>query len=150
MIWKKLLEDESLQPKKVSFREVELVLSKSRESLKAADFLLKKEISEPAFKEAYDAMLLAGRAIIFSLGLKPKTIGSHTIVINFCELYFGSEFKDLIEKFRRMKIKRNYLIYGAGLAISSTEADNSIQNAKKFLKVAEEEISKIKKQNKLL
>lgn len=150
MIWKKLLEDESLQPKKVSFREVELVLSKSRESLKAADFLLKKEISEPAFKEAYDAMLLAGRAIIFSLGLKPKTTGSHTIVINFCELYFGSEFKNLIEKFRRMKIKRNYLIYGAGLAISSTEAENSIQNAKKFLKVAEEEISKIKKQNKLL
>lgn len=150
MTWKKLLEDGSLQKKKISFQEVELVLSKSREALKAADFLSKKDISEPAFKEAYDAMLLSGRAIIFSLGLKPKTIGSHTIVINFCELYFGLEFKVLIEKFRRMKVKRNYLIYGAGLAISSTEAENSIQNAKKFLKVIEEEIDKIKKQSKLI
>jgi uncharacterized protein (UPF0332 family) len=145
MIWKKLLEDESLQPKKISFQEVELVLSKSRESLKAAEFLFKKDIGEPAFKEAYDAMLLAGRAIIFSLGLKPKTIGSHTIVINFCELYFGSEFKVLIDKFKRMKTKRNYLIYGAGLAVSLTEAENSIKDAKKFLKLIEEEIIKIKK-----
>ena len=150
MIWKQLLEGGSLQKKKISFREVELVLDKSRESLRAADFLLKKDISEPAFKEAYDAMLLAGRAIIFSLGLKPKTIGSHTIVINFCELYFGSEFKTLIEKFKRMKAKRNYLIYGAGLAVSPTEAENSIQNAKKFVKVIEEEINKIKKQSKLI
>jgi len=150
MIWKKLLEDGSLQKKKISFREVELVLDKSHESLRAADFLLKKNIIEPAFKEAYDAMLLAGRSIIFSLGLKSKTTGSHTIVINFCELYFGSEFKVLIEKFKRMKTKRNYLIYGSGLAISSTEAENSIQNAKKFLKVVEEEINKIKRQSKLI
>ena len=38
MNWKKLLEDDSLQKKKVSFQEVDNVLNKAFESLKAAEF----------------------------------------------------------------------------------------------------------------
>jgi uncharacterized protein (UPF0332 family) len=150
MIWKKLLQDNSLQKKRVSFKEVDKVISKARRSLKAAEILAEKNIDEPAFKEAYDAMLLVGRALIFSLGLKPRTIGAHTITIKFCELYLGNKFRILVEKFRRMKQKRNYLIYGIGLMISKTETQNAIKNAKEFVKIIEKEILKQKKQKKLL
>lgn len=150
MIWKKLLQDNSLQKKKVSFKEADKVLNKAYKSLQAADILLKKDIDEPAFKEAYDSMILAGRALIFCLGFRPRTIGAHTITIKFCELYLGREFKILIEKFKRMKQKRNYLIYGIGLMISKTETQNAINNAKEFLKIIEKKILKEKRQKKLI
>lgn len=150
MNWKKLLEDDSLQKKKVSFQEVDNVLNKAFESLKAAEILIDKNLEEPGFKQAYDSMLLAGRALIFSLGYKPRSVGSHIITIKFCELFLGIDFKILIEKFKKMKQKRNYLIYGAGLAISHTETQNAIKNAKQFLKSIEKEINKIRKQEKLI
>lgn len=150
MSWRELLKDNSLQKKKISFREVDRVLTKAHQSLKAGDVLIKKELPEPAFKQVYESMLLAARALIFSLGYKPRTIGSHVITIRFCELYLGTDFKFLVEKFKRMKRKRNYLIYGAGLTISPTEAKQALKNAKQFLKVIEEKINKIRKQKKLI
>jgi uncharacterized protein (UPF0332 family) len=150
MTWKKLLEDNSLQEKKVSFREVESVLNKAHKSLQAAEILVKKDIDESAFKEVYDAMILASRALIFSLGYKPRSIGSHTITIKFCELYLGKKFKTLVERFKKMKQKRNYLIYGTGLTISETEAKNAIITAKEFIKEIKEIIQKNNPQKKLI
>jgi len=150
MKWKKLLEEGYLQKKKISFREVDKILDKAFESLKAAKILIEKDLRESSFKQAYDSMLLAGRALIFSLGYKPRTIGSHTITIKFCQLYLGANFKILIKKFHKMKQKRNYLIYGVGLTISYTEAKNAIQNAKQFLEVIEKKINQIRKQKKLI
>lgn len=150
MTWKKLLEENSLQEKKVSFREVESVVNKAHKSIRAAEILIKKDIDEPAFKEAYDSMILAGRALIFSLGYKPRTIGSHAITIKFCELYLGKEFKALVDRFKKMKQKRNYLIYGTGLVVSETEAKNAIRNAKEFIKEIKEIIQKNNPQKKLV
>ncbi len=150
MTWKKLLEDNSLQEKKISFKEVESVLNKAHKSIQAAEILVKKDIDESAFKEAYDAMILAGRALIFSLGHKPRTVGSHTITIKFCELYLRKEFKTLVERFKKMKQKRNYLIYGTGLVISETEAKNAIKTAKEFIKEIKEIIQKNNPQKKLI
>lgn len=144
------MEDNSLQEKKVSFREVESVLNKAHKSIRAAEILIDKDIDESAFKEAYDAMILAGRALIFFLGYKPRTVGSHTITIRFCELYLGKEFKTLVERFKRMKQKRNYLIYGTGLVISETEAKNAITTTKEFIKKIKEIIQKNNPQKKLI
>ncbi|MGB9598901.1 MAG: HEPN domain-containing protein [Minisyncoccales bacterium] len=127
------MENNSLQRKKISPQEVERALGKAYKCLKAAELLLKKDVDESVFKEAYDAMLLAGRALMFSLGLRPRTVGSHTITINFCWEYLGADFKTLIEKFRKMKKKRNYLVYGIGLVISRTEAENALKTAKEFV-----------------
>ena len=150
MAWKKLLENNSLQKKKFSSQEVERVLDKARKCLAASEFLLKKEIEESVFKEAYDAMILAGRALIFSLGLKPRTVGSHIITINFCSEYLSADFRTLIEKFRKMKQKRNYLIYGIGLVISRTEAENALKTAEEFVEKISKYIQKKNPQKKLV
>ncbi len=150
MSWKKLLENNSLQKKGISFEEVGKVLAKARKSLRAAKFLLEKDVDESVFKEAYDSMILAGRALMFSLGVKPRTVGAHTITINFCELYLGKEFKVLVDKFNKMRQKRNYLIYGAGLVISKTEANNALKTATDFLKKIENLIQSNNPQKKLI
>jgi uncharacterized protein (UPF0332 family) len=150
MSWKKLLKNNYLQKKSISFIEVNKVLAKADKAIKAAGFLLKKDVDESVFKEAYDAMLLASRALMFSLGVKPRTIGAHRITINFCELYLGAEFKTLVEKFKKMRQKRNYLIYGAGLIISKTEAENALKTAREFIEKIRELIQAANPQKKLL
>jgi len=150
MTWKILLKDKILREKKVSIKEVDGVLAKARKSLKASEILTNNGIEESVFKEAYDAMILASRALMFALGVRPRTVGSHFTTIMFCELYFGKEYKLLVEKFRKMKRKRNYLIYGIGMMISKTEAENSIRTAKEFIKTIEAEVSAIRKQKKLI
>jgi len=150
MNWKKLLENNNLQEKKVSFIEVEKVLEKAYKCLKAADLLLREEVEESVFKETYDAMILAGRALIFFLGFKPRAVGSHTITIDFCEQYLGKDFKTLIIKFKKMKQKRNYLIYGIGLVVSKTEAGNALKTAAEFVGKISELIQKENPQKKII
>lgn len=150
MTWKKLLENNSLQKKGISFEEVNKVLAKADKSLRAAEFLLEKDLDESVFKEAYDAMILASRALMFSLGVKPRTVGAHLITINFCELYLGASFKILIEKFKKMRQKRNYIIYGAGLVISKTEAENALKTAREFIEKIKDDIQKKNPQKKLI
>ena len=78
-----------LKKEKVGFDQVERVLEKSYRNLKSAEILIKNKDEEGAFKFAYDAMLLAGRALVFSYELKPRTIGSHKIVIDFSKKVLG-------------------------------------------------------------
>ena len=71
MTWRKLVEKGSLKPKKISLKEIDATLSKAGKCAKASAILFTKKLPENAFKEAYDAMIIAGRALIFSLGYKP-------------------------------------------------------------------------------
>lgn len=95
-------------------------------------------------------MLLAGRALVFSFGLRPRSTGSHKIVIDFTEEIIGNDYKILIQKFNRMRRKRNYLIYGVGLAVSDSETDSAIDAAKEFLKTIKKFIKEKNPQADLL
>jgi len=147
--WKKLLNEGKIQRKGVSFKEVDRVFSRAQRVLKSAELLLEKD-EESAYQLSYEAMMLAGRALIFSFGLKPRTVGAHAITVEFCQSILGEKYKLLVEKFNRARKKRNYLIYGTGIIISPTEAKNLIKTAKEFLKVINEKILATKKQKKLI
>lgn len=69
MTWQELSDKGELRPKRVSSKEVDGVLAKARKLLRAASIMTAEDIDESAFKEAYDAMIMASRALIFSLGL---------------------------------------------------------------------------------
>ena len=147
--WKKLLNEGKIQRKGVSFKEVDRVFSRAQRVLKSAELLLEKD-EESAYQLSYEAMMLAGRALIFSFGLKPRTVGAHAITVEFCQSILGEKYKLLVEKFNRARKKRNYLIYGTGIIISPTEAKNLIKTAKEFLNVINEKILATKKQKKLI
>lgn len=148
MIWKKLLAENKIQKKSVSLKEVDRVLSRALKIIKSASFLLKEDV-ESAFGLAYEAMLIGGRALMFSLGLKPRSEGAHKITVEFCEVFLGEDYKLLADKFNRARKKRHYLIYGAGLVVSRTEAENLIKTAEDFLKIIGEKIDEGRKQEKL-
>ena len=139
-----------LKKEKIGFDQINKVLEKSYQDLKSAKVLLRENLEEGGFRFAYESMLLAGRALVFSYGLRPRTVGSHKIVNDFCEEVFGKEYKILIRKFDKMRKKRNYLIYGAGLTISKTETENAIKTAKEFIEKIKKFIQNKNPQIKLL
>ncbi len=150
MNYKEFIEKGLVQEDNIGFGQVSKLLERSFRNIKSAKTLVKDDDKEGAFRFAYDAMLLAGRALVFSYNLRPRSIGSHKIVVDFTEEVMGKDYKILIQKFDRMRRKRNYLIYGVGLAVSSTEAENAIDTAEEFLKTIKYFIKKKNPQIELL
>lgn len=109
------------------------VIKKSRRSIKSAKLLVEDD-QENSYQLAYEAMLLAGRALVFSFGFRPRAAGSHKIVVDFSKKVLGKEIAILVFKFNKMRKKRHYLVYGTGLYISEIDSRNAIASAVKFLR----------------
>lgn len=139
MGWKKLLKENKIQEKSVSEAEVNTVLAKARKTLRSAEHLIEED-EESAYQLAYEAMLIAGRALMFSRGVKPRSIGAHKITVEFCEAFLGEKYRLFIEKLDRARKKRHYLMCGIGQIISSTEAKSLIETAKAFLDIIKEKV----------
>lgn len=150
MSYQELVEKGLLRNEGIGFDQINEVLERAYRNIKSAKTLLKDSDEEGSFQLAYQAMLLSGRALVFSYGFRPRTVGSHKIVVDFTEMTMGKKYKILVKKFDKMRRKRNYLIYGVGLAISKTEAENAIKTAEEFIEKIKEQIQKRNPQEKLI
>jgi uncharacterized protein (UPF0332 family) len=92
-------------------------------------------------------MLRAGRALMFYLEYRPKGKDQHKTVGEFCSRILGEEYRNLINKFHRMRQKRHQFVYEIESQISRTEAKDSIQNAKRLVegifKITKEKIGNL-------
>jgi len=139
-----------LRKEKIGFEQINKVLERAYQDLKSAKTLIKAGHEEGGFQFAYQAMLLAGRALVFSYSLRPRAFGSHKIVVDFTEKVLGEKYKILTRKFDKMRRKRNYLVYGIGLTVSKTEAENAIKTAEEFIEKIKKFIQKKNPQKKLI
>lgn len=131
----------------VDYVQIRSILAKSQRSINSAKLLMVDD-QENSYQLAYEAMLLAGRALVFSFGFRPRALGSHKIVVDFSKKVLGKEIATLVFKFNKMRKIRHYLIYGSGLSISEVDSENAILSATKFLKEVEDFIeSNIHKEN---
>ena len=94
-------------------------------------------------------MLRAGRALMFSMGYRPKGKDQHKTVVDFCAEILGDDFRSLTERFNRMRIKRHDFIYEPERPIPRTEAEKSLESAEKFVKEIMGKIQKANPQKKL-
>ena len=86
-----------------------------------------------AFSIAYNAILQASRALMFSEGYRSHGTAQHVSVVKFVEAFLGDEFSDSIIAFDRMRRKRHIAVYGAPGLISTTESENAIRRAEQLL-----------------
>lgn len=135
--YKEFIDKGLMKSEKINFSDVRKVLVKAQNNLKSAEILFVSEQYENSFELSYEAMLSAGRALAFSSNLRPRAQGSHKIIADFTEKELGKNNINMIRKFDKMRKKRHYLIYGAGLEISKTEAFGAINNAKEFIQEIE-------------
>jgi len=84
-----------------------------------------------AYNIAYNAVLQAGRALMFSKGYRPDGANQHISVVKFAELFLD-EHESII--FDRMRRKRNRSVYDAAGSITESEAVFAVKQAKELVK----------------
>jgi len=104
---------------------------------------------EWAYTIAYHAMLRAGRALMFSMGYRPKGKDQHKTVVEFCTAALGESFKTLTTRFNRMRMKRHDFIYEPERPIPKTEAVKSLESAERFVREMAGRVRKSDPQDKL-
>ncbi len=95
---------------------------------------LVEEDPDWAFSIAYNAILQAGRSLMFSQGYRPVGKAQHVPVIRFVEASLGPEVSKAVTAFDMMRRKRHRAVYDTAGSVSSLEANNAISRAEEFLK----------------
>ena len=83
-----------------------------------------------AFSIAYNAILQAVRALMFSHGYRPSGEYQHIAVVRFAELFLPTE--DVIA-FDRMRRKRHTTLYDTAGTVSEQEARNAVERAERLV-----------------
>jgi len=148
-IFQELIDGGLIKEEKIDFSLTKRVVEKARRGIKSSKLLFDDGDCEGSYELAYEAMLLAGRALVFSFNFRPRAAGSHKIVVDFVRKVLDKDNDKLVFKFDKMRKNRHYLIYGAGLAISEVEAKNAISSAKALLEEIEIIIQEKNPQGKL-
>jgi uncharacterized protein (UPF0332 family) len=85
-------------------------------------------------RKIYNAMLLAGRAVMFSEGYRPTVgVGGHAAVLEFLRVPLDSSFEPILEIMDRMRRQRHRIAYDAVGAVSSTQITEAMQTAEEFV-----------------
>ncbi len=145
MSFEKFIEEYSskglLQKQKSDSRAVEKIVIRSIKDLKTAKANL--SIDEGiAYTVAYLAMLRAGRAYILFKGFRPADGYQHKTVVEFMGQCLGSEYQQIVDRFDRMRRKRNIFTYEVDISISKTEADGALSAAVDFVELIKERLRK--------
>lgn len=95
-----------------------------------------------AHNAAYNAMLQAGRALMFSKGYRPRSAEHHLAVISFMEAVYSAKFPlETLQAFDKARKRRNESLYDMAETISEKQARNLVDKAESFVKKAQELLS---------
>jgi len=118
---------------------VKNALSLAKIDLKTAKNVFEDKDYDWCLSIAYNAMLQAGRALMFSKGYRPKGKYKHVAVVEFVKSRFGREFSDItLFIFNKTRKKRHTAVYEQVNIVSEEEAKNAINWAERFVKRVEE------------
>lgn len=84
-----------------------------------------------AYTIAYNAVLQAGRALMFSQGYRPDGTNQHISVVKFAELFLDKNDSIIFDRMRR---KRNSSVYDTAGSITESEAKFAVQQADDLVK----------------
>ncbi len=113
---------------KINLKQVYNFLARSKKDLQTS----KANISideEWSYTIAYHSILRAGRALLMSYGYRPSGKDQHRTVILFTSIVLGAKFKELTNKFDRMRRKRHDFIYEPSRPIPRQEAKQAVLDA---------------------
>lgn len=92
-----------------------------------------------AHNAAYNAMLQAGRALMFSKGYRPKSSEHHMAVVSFAEAVYSAQFpSEVLQAFGKARLRRSESMYDRAGSISETQGRNLVDKAEIFVNKAKE------------
>ncbi|WP_321507476.1 HEPN domain-containing protein [uncultured Methanoregula sp.] len=120
-------------------KKVEDALAHAHRDLKTAGTIIPTD-QDWAYTIAYNAVLQAGRALMFSKGYRPDGANQHISVVKFADLFLDKEDAIIFDRMRR---KRHSSVYDTAGSISETEARSAMTHAGVLLRKIEDLIEKI-------
>jgi len=130
-----------IKKQKSDIKSANKLILRAKKDIKTARANL--EIDEGiAYTVAYLAMLRAGRALLLLKGFRPANGYQHKTVVEFMSYFLGTEFNPIVERFDKMRRKRNIFTYDVDISISKTEADSALDTAVKFVDLVQKIIEK--------
>ena len=90
-----------------------------------------------AYNAAYNAMLQAGRGLMFSKGYRPRGQEHHVAVVSFVWAVYASKLPpDVLETFERARRRRSDATYDRPGTISESQARTVVEKAEIFVNTA--------------
>jgi uncharacterized protein (UPF0332 family) len=143
MTLEELLKERLISSIRVDKELVAKTFQIARRDLEVAKKVFEEESYSWSFAIAYNSMLQAGRALMFSRGFKPAGEHKHISVVRFLHDALGNELTDrMITIFDRMRKKRHAMVYDEPDVISEQEAKNAIVWAEEFIGKVENILNK--------
>ncbi|MGB9719644.1 MAG: HEPN domain-containing protein [Candidatus Anstonellales archaeon] len=109
------------------------------------DLTLAKEIFSKSFDGAlnlaYNSMLQAARALMFSYGYRPDSEFHHKATFDFVSAVLDKKYAEFVQSLNRIRSKRALATYEKPDVISGYEAKYAINSAEEFLKFVREKIN---------
>ncbi len=139
-MYEDLLNADRIHKEKVSRTEIKRALERSSRDLKTAKKIMAEDW-DWGFAVAYNAVLQASRAYMFSQGYRPASTQGHKNTFAFMILAMGKEYEKLITYFDRMRNKRNQIIYDVAGLITETEARYLFKKATEFVTLIQKRLS---------
>jgi len=120
-----------IKKQRQNFKQISRLIQRAQKDLQSFDRLIDYDPGN-AMNLAYNAMLKAGRALLFSFGYLPDDGQMHKTVVEIVSKILGSEYIIETKEFERYRRKRHVFIYEAE-ECTETEARNARQVAMKLI-----------------
>lgn len=127
-----LLADKKIRREPAARGQVGAQVAAARRDLETARRLGPEE--EWTFNIAYNAMLLAGRAVMFSEEYRPTAgEGAHAAVIEFLRIRLDPSFEPMLDLMDRMRRQRHRIAYDAEGTVSRSQIIEAVKTAEDFV-----------------
>jgi uncharacterized protein (UPF0332 family) len=131
-----------IKKQRPNFQQISRLILRAEKDLQSFDRLIDSDPGN-AMNLAYNAMLKAGRALLYSFGYLPADGQMHKTIVDIVAKVLGDEYKIETQLFERYRKKRHVFIYEAE-ECTVTEAQKARETAQKLINSVKE---KIREQN---
>lgn len=145
----KLLKENKIRRQDTDINYLDGLINSARQNFSSAKYNLEGRFYETAFKSAYDGLLQISRVILLLNRYRPDDGEQHKTTFIVAGAILGEEFRELIGRIDRYRIKRNRAIYQPIDFLSKSEAEGIMEAAKEYWCVAKDYLKRENDQLKL-
>lgn len=142
MTYQELEREGLIRPSQIRSNQIQRRLHDAAQHLADAQGLLALNSFDNAYRLAYDAVLAAAEAFMFSKGYRARSREHHKAVVRFIKLALGPRFASQTSLFDQMREKRHRLYYEGMGFVSKEESKKAIAFANQFVEELRESITR--------
>ena len=131
-MFQRYLERGYLKKQNPNFAQISKQLKRAYKDLKTAKRTLEYD-PEWTATIAYQAMLRAGRSVLFAHGYLPADGAQHRTVVELTGKILNPKFANLVRQFEKLRKKRNLFFYDSEDTGNMGEAGNALEAAGELL-----------------